>query len=115
MTKQELTGLIEALADVVREYVDSRVGSTTIDEKAAAVVESVRGYIGRELAPLKARIAELEARPMMRYRGTFDGGVGDYAAGDVCTSKGVLWFCMKPTRERPGESTDWKMMHRLER
>lgn len=61
---------------------------------------------------LEKRIAELEARPAMKYRGVHDGGVSDYAAGDVVTCKGTLWFCLQATKAKPGESSAWKMMHK---
>lgn len=67
-------------------------------------------HVARRKA-LERRIAALEARPVgMRYRGIFDGGIGDYAAADVCTHKGQLWYCLSATRERPGESSAWKLM-----
>jgi hypothetical protein len=53
-------------------------------------------------AELKAQIAELKARPGMKYQGVWhDGMVCD--AGDVVTDRGSMWIAKGTTAGRPGE------------
>lgn len=64
------------------------------------------------LAEMERRLAALEERPTLKYRGVYDGGVSDYAGGDMVTWKGQLWYCLQATKERPGECSAWKLMHK---
>lgn len=90
MTKAEIRTLLEAIADETRAYIDER------------------------LAASESRVKALEERPAVRYRGTFDGGLGDYAPHDMVTRAGQLWYCMRATKDAPGQSSDWKLMHKAE-
>lgn len=52
--------------------------------------------------PLKKKIAELEARPLPKWAGTFADGK-TYHESELCTHKGSLWLAMQDTTTTPGE------------
>jgi HK97 family phage prohead protease len=62
----------------------------------------------REIARLERRLADVEGRKSMNYRGTFLAGQ-KYDAGDALTHRGSLWWCCSPTSEPPGESDQWQL------
>ena len=92
------------------------------------IVESVKGYLSRELGPIVQRLAAVEARPVkesaailsaeigrlekrlsqvedrpgLRYAGVFEQG-HSYVRGDVVTWSGSMWFCNQPTSDKPGD------------
>jgi len=73
------------------------------------LVKAVTGYIARAVAPLQARIKELEGRPAgMSYRGVYRDGEA-YHIADWCTHNGSLWYCHAPTKETPGQSQAWQL------
>lgn len=50
-----------------------------------------------KIAALEAKIAELEARPRLMYRGVWKDGE-PYEPGDVVTRSGSMWHCGKATK-----------------
>ena len=84
MKKSELTALMGALAPVIHEHV----------EKIAQ--------------PLRDRITELEAKPELRYAGTWSDGKS-YPVGSVVTDGGSMWHANTRTAERPGTSESWTL------
>jgi hypothetical protein len=71
------------------------------------------GALGRDRrnaleAKLLARIEALEARPVLRYAGTWNPDT-QFNEGDITTDHGSAWYCERSTRSRPpGEG--WKLM-----
>jgi hypothetical protein len=61
------------------------------------------------LDALEARIAGLEARPELEYRGSHASDQ-TYAAGNLVTRSGGLWLCLRSTTQTPGQSGDWKLV-----
>jgi hypothetical protein len=62
------------------------------------------------LAPLQKRLAELEDRKAMSWRGAWRTGI-EYAEYDVCQDKGALYICKAPTSDaRPGSGPGWQLM-----
>jgi len=57
---------------------------------------------------LQQRVAELEARPQLDYRGIWTEGV-DYVPGNLVTHRGTIWFCREATSAQPG-GPDWQLM-----
>ena len=99
------------------------------------IVESVKGYLSRELGPILRRLAAVEARPreesaailsaeitqlekrlarvedrpVLQYLGVFEQG-HSYVRGDTVTWAGSIWHCNEPTSDKPGaSSSSWTL------
>ena len=77
---------------------------------AESTVRAVSDFVGRCLAPVIGRVAELERRlieienrPEPKYLGVFKEGQ-TYRAGSMVTCSGSLWFANEMTRIRPGSA-----------
>jgi len=79
-----IVGLMRAIAPVIADAIDKRV------------------------APLNARIKELESRPAVKYCGIWRED-GEYSAGNFVTDKGALWIAKTATVHRPGSNSDWQL------
>lgn len=55
---------------------------------------------------LEERVAALEARPQMQYRGVWSAGTR-YHVGNFVTDHGSIFYCRNATIERPGASAHW--------
>lgn len=72
-------------------------------ERAARIVEAVRGFVQRAVTRLEARIEALEARPAgLKYCGVWQPK--EYRAGDVTTHDGSMWVAEVKTTYKPGGS-----------
>jgi hypothetical protein len=60
------------------------------------------------IAKLEQRIAQLEARPVMRYMGVFREGE-EYEPGAFATHDGGVWHANRRTGDRPGTSNAWTL------
>jgi hypothetical protein len=79
---------------------------------AKAIGSSVKTIVATALAPLVARIAELEQQLAECLK---DGGTWNaeklFRPGEVVSYRGVPWVCQKPnTNVRPGRSDEWRLM-----
>jgi hypothetical protein len=54
----------------------------------------------RKLQTIERRLASVEDRPGLRYRGTWDENQ-QYNRGDFATDRGSLWHANRATRDRP--------------
>jgi hypothetical protein len=84
---------------------------TDLDPVSAAMIQGCIKYIGAAIEPLKARIAELEAkqsRPVMRFAGPWRRGDA-YQAGDCCVYGGALWHCNSVSILQPGSTPDFTL------
>ena len=80
---------------------------------AHGIAVDTKAHVERKIKeatePLIQRIEELERRPRgLQYCGTFEADI-TYQPGDVVTSKGAMWACLQPTKQRPGESSTWQL------
>jgi hypothetical protein len=67
----------------------------------------VKDQVKEAVAPLKAKIAELEALPKLKYRGIWDDKT-EYREGNFVTHHGSIWHCnARSTGRMPGASDDW--------
>lgn len=74
----------------------------------AEVFGAAMGELIRELvAPLEARIAELEAHPL-QYDGPHETGKA-YDKGTFVTHDGSIWHCNHKTASRPGDGPAWTL------
>ena len=72
------------------------------------VAQTVKEYVGRELAPLRAKIAELEAQAL-KFRGVFADGTA-YRRGDAVTWAGALWVATGDSQNvKPGAGGPWRL------
>jgi len=81
-------------------------------EFIAGLGEDTRLHVAKKIAeavaPLEKRIAELESRPHgIKYAGPWTAGTV-YDQGD-CVSRKGLWIATCATRQKPGESADWRL------
>ena len=65
-----------------------------------------------KIAALEARVAELLARPELKYCGVWEAD-HSYPAGSACTHKGGIWIAkcatsQRPDADGPGEH-DWQL------
>ena len=63
---------------------------------------------------MQLRIAELEARPQLKYCGVFQAG-RHYQPGEIVTWSGSAWVCVDRTSAKPGANdlaarAGWKML-----
>lgn len=80
----------------------------TAVEGMADSMRDALGLHGKRVAALEQRIAELEARPALKYLGTHAHGKR-YSPGECCTHRGSLWHANRTTTATPGESDDWTL------
>lgn len=74
-----------------------------------ALAEGLVGWLGPILADIKKDIAELQARPAIKYCGTWDAEKV-YSVGDFVTDDGSLWHCSDSNvGVRPGSSEAWRL------
>jgi len=68
------------------------------DQVGTVLVELMK----QNVLPLKERVTALEAKPHVKFTGTFKPGT-TYAPGDAATHHGSLWICKAATSGKPGE------------
>jgi hypothetical protein len=91
------------------EFSDNPVSFRQLDRIFDGLVPVIGKFVADRLAPLEARIKELEARPEMKYLGTWRADRG-YSSGSCVTDAGSLWHADKLTAQRPGASPDWTLV-----
>ena len=68
--------------------------------------------IREQLAPIKARLDELERsieNKGIRFTGRFNRDVTN-ERGDICSHGGSLWVALRKTTDMPGAGSDWTRM-----
>jgi hypothetical protein len=79
-----------------------------------STIEQIHEHVERRIkaatAPLLQRIQELEAKPAIKYLGTFEANKA-YMPGNAITHLGSLWVCVKPTSAPPkfDAPSDWQL------
>ena len=62
-----------------------------------------------EIGQLKARLAAIEGKVLLDYRGVWQAGQ-KYQRGACCTDHGALWIAEQETQARPnGPDSGWKL------
>lgn len=79
-----------------------------IETISSGIVDTVKRALSQAIPPLKAEItalkkevAELKARPELKYLGVWTRGT-KYAPGNALTHKGGLWICKGFVDTEPG-------------
>jgi hypothetical protein len=81
------------------------------------IIAGIRREIITEfLPPILRRLAELEARPQLAYRGVWRHAE-NYPAGSLTTHASALWYAERATDQKPGDSGDsgWKLILKADR
>ena len=74
----------------------------------------IREHVGARMKPLEERIAELESRKSLEYRGTFRTDT-EYGLNDLVTHSGQLWLCQQQgTRKKPGDADAWRLVSKTD-
>jgi hypothetical protein len=89
---------------------------TALRREVAALRTELRKYkralpkaLGQVLGAKEKRLAALEQRPSIQYRGLYTAGV-PYQPGDVITHKGALWHAnIASIGDTPGEGANWTL------
>lgn len=86
----------------------TRLASTRRGQEIDAIMRGVAEVLTPVLEAVEVRLAALEARPGLKYRGVWNHGA--YAPGDLVTHKGSLWHCEQPTHAAPGDGSEaWRL------
>jgi hypothetical protein len=104
---EEVRGLIVERENALIARFAPRSGKGDRADVVEEMVEAIVGLIRRSLAPIAARLRELESQPF-RYDGTYESGK-HYARGTFVTHAGGLWHCNLPTESKPGTSDHWTL------
>ena len=81
-----------------------------LDELAALT----RQHVAERTKPLEDRIAELESRKSLEYRGTYRTDT-EYGLNDLVTHSGMLWLCQQQgTRKKPGDGDAWRLVSKTD-
>jgi hypothetical protein len=73
-----------------------------VDRLTDALLDGTKLLIAKEVEPLKARIAELEAE-RVSFKGIWQSATR-YKRGDLATRDGALWYCTRDeTADTPGQ------------
>jgi hypothetical protein len=86
------------------------ITAKTLAAYSRQIAPVIAGAIDKAVAPLKARIDELESRPSLKYCGVYQAHEG-YNEGAAVTSGGSLWVARSyvPAGRKPGECKDWQL------
>lgn len=90
ITEDQFVALVRDFATEVRRLVDEKIGA-----------------LAKQVDALDARMAAVEARPELRYMGTWKQGE-TYTPGMLATHQGSLWHCHAETTKAP-PSSEWQL------
>ena len=80
-----------------------------VDDRFKTLMPAIGKFVESRMAPLRQRIAELEAKTEnFRYVGVYETG-NDYHAGNFVTHSGSLWHCQADTSSTPGTDATWTL------
>lgn len=101
----------EVKAELARSQPHEGVTTGMISLVSAFVSRSLK-HIGARISgrfdDVEARLAALEQRPSLSYRGVWDPR-SEYREGEFVTDQGSVWYARRTTRERPGSSADFQL------
>ncbi len=92
-----------------RDGTDGRDGSDGVSyDELTATLENDRTIVLRAAKGERVKEVGSFKVPFMIHRGIWEAK--DYEHGDVVTYGGSAWLCQTPTKAKPGESTDWRLI-----
>ena len=86
MTEPEIRALIRGIAPAIKTYVREHI--------QAEIAEVIVAGIKAGTAPLEKRIAELEARTVVKTAAAWRSG-NVYREGEIVTHRGSAWICIE--------------------
>jgi hypothetical protein len=104
-TREELSASLAAQQKSAPVVVAPSEGGDVVD----SMVNAVAGLIQRSIAPLAARIAELEGRRVLSFSGAHDPQ-RTYEAGEVVLRQSSSWVALAAGRDVPGQSSQWRRL-----
>ncbi len=92
-----------------KNFSEKNLKAAPSNEEMFRLLDILTNAMLAHVKALKKRVAELEARPVLRYVGTWDR-VRNYEPGEICTDGGSAWICQQETNSRPGTTDRWQLM-----
>jgi hypothetical protein len=80
-----------------------------MDPVNKAMIDGCVDFVNRSLAPLRAKVAELEARPVIKFCGPWRSGAA-YPKDGLIVYGGSLWIALRDTTARPNASDDFQLV-----
>jgi hypothetical protein len=97
------------VAEIARQHFsDKNLKAPPSAEHVYELIDALTNAMLGHVKALKKRVAELEARPVLRYVGTYDSA-RLYQSGELVTDGGSIWHCNQDTTSRPGSSDRWTL------
>src|SRR5262245_24635492 len=72
------------------------------------LIKALVAAVAPHIQAVQQRVSALEARPSLKYLGTWKSD-RTYSAGTFITDGGGVWYCNASTTSRPGENADWTL------
>ena len=98
--EREVEGLRARMQLLEAQATKSKSAAPVGVDLAERLAAGVRAYVGKVCGPLAARLATIEARGELVYRGTWTNGVL-YRRGNFATHGGSCWSCLEDTTTAP--------------
>lgn len=105
---ERLAERLTTIASALRPKANGSGGGLRIDDPAVldALAQGLWNFLGPRFGEINKRIAELEARPTMKYVGVWRPEK-TYVVGNVVTDDGSLWHAERSSiGMRPGDGSD---------
>ena len=85
------------------------INAKTLAAYSREIAPVIAGAIDKAVAPIKVRIAELEAaQAEFKYCGVHEAG-REYKRGNFATADGSIFHCNRTTTARPGDGDAWTL------
>ena len=85
------------------------LNAKTLAAYSKQIAPVIAGAIDKAVAPIKLRIAELEAaQAEFKYCGVHEAG-REYKRGNFATADGSIFHCNRTTTARPGDGDAWTL------
>jgi hypothetical protein len=80
-----------------------------IDPATQAMVDGCIAFVHATIEPLKASLAELQARPVIKFCGAWKSGEA-YPKDGLVIYGGSLWIALRDSALRPNASGDFQLV-----
>jgi hypothetical protein len=107
VSPREIHAAHRAVGETVKS-VRSEFPKISGDGMVKTVAGAVAAMFTERIEALERRIAELEARPTVKYLGVYRENKA-YGSGSMVTAAGGIWHANRATCDRPGSSDAWTL------
>lgn len=109
LTTDDVSAIAQGIQKYVRERIAPLQDRLALHEDLMHAERSDRVMVDRHITKMEERIAELAARPSMKYAGIWSSEKA-YVVNDFVTDKGSLFICKDTCiGVRPGTSNAWQL------